>query len=92
MGAELEALLAQHSDIRTADDRRAIVRNGHLPARTIQTGVGEVDVQVPKVRDRNGSGVKFNSQLLPPYLKRAKSQGELIPWLYLRGISTGECT
>ena len=87
---ELEALLEQYSDACTADGRRAVVRNGHLPARTIQTGVGEVDVQVPKVRDRSGSGIKFNSQLLPPYLKRAKSLEELIPWLYLRDISTGD--
>ena len=67
-----------------------MVRNGHLPKRTIQTGVGDVDVQVPKVRDRSGSGIRFNSQLLPPYLKRARSLDELIPWLYLRGVSSGD--
>lgn len=50
-----------------------VVRNGYLPERTITTGVGEVEIQVPKVRDRSGSGVKFNSMLLPPYLKRASS-------------------
>jgi len=88
--AELEAMLAHYSDVRTPDGRQAVVRNGHLPARTVQTGVGDVDIQVPKVRDRNKSGIKFNSQLLPPYLKRAKSMEELIPWLYLRGISTGD--
>jgi transposase-like protein len=55
----------------------------------LQTGIGNVKVQVPKMRDRSGSGVKFNSQLLPPYLKRSKSIEELIPWLYLKGISTG---
>jgi hypothetical protein len=45
---------------------------------------------VHKVRDRSGSGVCFNSSLLPPYLKRSRSIEELIPWLYLKGISTGD--
>ena len=62
----------------------------HLPERTITTGVGEVAIQVPKVRDRSGSGVKFNSMLLPPCLKRASSVEELLPWLYLKGVSTGD--
>lgn len=69
-----------------------MVRNGHLPERTTQTGGGEVPVRVPKVCDRSEFGIKFNSQLLPPYpyLKRAKSLDELIPWLYLRGVSSGD--
>lgn len=87
--AELESMLKHHQDRRDDQGRRAVVRNGHLPERSIQTGVGAVSVQVPKVRDRSGSGIKFNSSLLPPYLKRAQSLDELIPWLYLRGVSTG---
>lgn len=87
---ELEALLAQYGDLKTSDGRQAIVRNGHLPERQVQTGIGDVAVQVPKVRDRSGSGIRFNSTLLPPYLKRAKSLDELIPWLYLRGVSSGD--
>lgn len=87
---ELESLLKQYADVTTPDGRQAVVRNGRLPKRTIQTGVGDVEVQVPKVRDRSGSGIRFNSQLLPPYLKRAKSLEELIPWLYLRGVSSGD--
>ena len=83
---ELEALLAQCGERTTPEGRQAVVRNGHLPERRIQTGVGDVPVQAPKVRDRSESGVKFNSQLLPPYLKRAKSLDELSPWLYLRGV------
>ena len=47
-------------------------------------------MQVPKVRDRSGGGARFNSSLLPPYLKRARSIEELIPWLYLQGVSTGD--
>ncbi len=70
--------------------RQAVVRNGYLPERTVQTGIGDVAVKVPKVRDRSGDGVRFNSSLLPPYLKRARSIEELIPWLYLKGISTGD--
>ena len=67
-----------------------MVRNGYLPKRKIQTGVGDVDVQVPKVRDRGSKGITFNSTLIPPYLRRSKSIEELIPWLYLKGISTGD--
>lgn len=87
--AELQAFMAQHAG-RLEDGRSAVVRNGYLPGRTIQTGIGNVEVKVPKVRDRNGQGIKFNSALLPPYLKRARSIEELLPWLYLRGISTGD--
>ena len=87
---ELESLLKQYAGVKTPDGRRAVVRNGPLPKRAVQTGVGDVEVQVPKVRDRSGSGIRFNSHLLPPYLKRARSLEELIPWLYLRGISSGD--
>ena len=87
--AELAELLALHAD-RQVDGRQAVVRNGYLPGRTIQTGLGEVPVKVPKVRDRSGRGIKFNSKLVPPYLKRTKSIEDFIPWLYLKGISTGD--
>lgn len=88
--AELQALLDQHANTRLIDGRQAVVRNGHLPERTVQTGIGDVEIKVPKVRDRSGSGIRFNSNLLPPYLKRARSVEELLPWLYLKGISTGD--
>jgi len=88
--AELATFLAQYADQRLDDGRQAVVRNGYLPERTVQTGIGDVSVQVPKVRDRSGGGARFNSSLLPPYLKRARSIEELIPWLYLKGISTGD--
>jgi len=52
--------------------------------------LADVAVKVPKVRDRSGQGIKFNSSLILPYLKRTKSLEELIPWLYLKGISTGD--
>lgn len=88
--AELAVMLAQLYDRRLDDGRLAVVRNGFLPERRIQTGIGDVSIKVPKVRDRSGNGIRFNSALLPPYLKRAKSVEELLPWLYLRGISTGD--
>lgn len=88
--AELQDFLAQYRDHRDERGRQVVVRNGYLPERTITTGVGEVEIQVPKVRDRSGSGIKFTSQLLPPYLKRARSVEELLPWLYLKGVSSGD--
>lgn len=88
--AELNVMLSQYAEYRLDDGRLAVVRNGYLPSRTIQTGIGDVEIKVPKVRDRSGSGICFNSTLLPPYLKRAKNVEELLPWLYLRGISTGD--
>ena len=72
--AELQVLLEQHAEHRLPDGRKAVVRNG-LPERTVQTGIGNVEIKVPKVRDRSGSGVRFNSALLPPYLKRAQRRG-----------------
>lgn len=87
---EVESFLASYSDLKAGNGLQAVVRNGHLPERTIQTGLGEVKVKVPKVRDRSEKGIKFNSNLVPPYLKRAKSIEELLPWLYLKGISTGD--
>jgi len=87
--AELAELLALHAG-ETVEGKQAVVRNGYLPERTIQTGLGEVPVKVPKVRDHSGQGIKFNSRLIPPYLKRTKNLEEFIPWLYLKGISTGD--
>ena len=88
--AELSEFLGQYRGLRDERGRQAVVRNGYLPERTITTGVGEVAIQVPKVRDRTSSGIKFTSQLLPPYLKRSRSVEEVLPWLYLKGVSTGD--
>ncbi len=88
--AELASFLAGYDDEHLDDGRKAVVRNGYLPKRTVQTGIGDVDIKVPKVRDRRSKGACFNSSLLPPYLKRARSMDELIPWLYLKGVSTGD--
>jgi putative transposase len=88
--AELSEFLGQYRGLKDERGRQAVVRNGYLPERTITTGVGEVAIQVPKVRDRTSSGIKFTSQLLPPYLKRSRSVEEVLPWLYLKGVSTGD--
>lgn len=92
--AELAVFLEQYSDAKDDQGRRRLVRHGYLPERDIQTGIGPVTVQVPRVRDRGaasaGGRIKFRSALLPPYLRRTKSVEELIPWLYLKGVSTGD--
>lgn len=88
--AELATYLAEHGGERDAAGRRCIVRNGYLPARTLLTGLGEVPIQVPKTRDRSGQGRHFTSGLLPPYIKRTASVESVLPWLYLKGVSTGD--
>ena len=88
--AEVEQLLEEFAAVSLMDGRRAVVRNGYLPAREILTTVGPVEVQVPKVRDRSGAGVKFNSALAPPYVRRSARVAAALPWLYLKGISSGD--
>ena len=88
--AEVQVQLDEFAGVSLIDGRRAVVRNGYLPAREILTTVGPVEVQVPKVRDRCGSGVKFNSALVPPYVRRSARVAAALPWLYLKGISSGD--
>jgi len=83
-------LLAQYAHRHDAEGRQAIVRNGYLPEREVQTGIGAVRVKVPRVRDRSGAGIRFHSALLPPSIRRSKSLEALLPWLYLKGVSTGD--
>lgn len=88
--AEVETLLACDADARDAQGRQAVVRNGYLPEREVQTGIGAIPVQVPRIRDRSGQGIRFHSSILPPYMRRSRSVAELLPWLYLKGVSTGD--
>jgi transposase-like protein len=90
--AEVAAYLDARSDVRDEAGRRQVVRNGYLPQRTILTGVGPVEVKQPRVQDRRPADQreKFSSAILPPYLRKTKSIEELIPWLYLKGVSTGD--
>jgi len=88
--AELQELLAEHAGRRTEDGKAGVVRNGHLPARQLQTGLGPVTVRVPKVRAKTGAPVTFRSALVPPYVRKTKSLEAALPWLYLKGVSSGE--
>jgi transposase-like protein len=91
--AEVEAFLALHSGETDEAGRRRVVRNGHGPERSIQTGIGPIKVRRPKVRDRGASiykPIRFTSSVLPAYLRRTKNIEELLPWLYLKGVSTGQ--
>ncbi|MDQ7019937.1 MAG: IS256 family transposase, partial [Robiginitomaculum sp.] len=88
--AELQELLSQYSDRRTEDGYAVVVRNGHLPERELQTGLGPVTVRIPKVRSRTGEPVTFRSALVPPYVRKTRSLEAALPWLYLKGVSSGE--
>jgi len=87
---ELSELLEGYADIRDEHGRNAVVRNGHLPKRDILTGIGPVPVRIPKVRSRVGEQVVFRSSLVPPYVRKARRVEAALPWLYLKGISTGK--
>ena len=90
--AEVAEWINEHQQVKDEQGRRQVVRNGYLPQRKLVTPVGELAVQQPRVHDRRPEGEreKFSSQLLPPYLRKTKSIEELIPYLYLKGISTGD--
>ena len=69
------------------------MRNGHAPERSIQTGIGPIEVQRPRVRDRGAGAepaIRFTSAVLPAYLRRTRNVEELLPWLCLKGVSTGQ--
>ncbi len=89
--AEVASYIAERNEFLDGQGRRLIVRNGHLPERELQTPVGAVLVKQPRVRDRRPAGDRevFHSSILPPYLRRTRALEELLPWLYLKGISTG---
>jgi putative transposase len=91
--AEFETFLASNADLILPDGRQRVVRHGHDPARAIQTGIGPVDVQKPKARDRGVAAadrIRFTSNILPKWARRTKSLDALLPVLYLRGISAGD--
>ena len=92
--AEVAGFIAEYAHLLDDEGRQRLVRHGFLPEREVMTGIGTVPVQMPRVRDRgvneDGSKIRFRSSLVPPYLRKAKSVEELLPWLYLKGISTGD--
>lgn len=91
--AEVLDFVERHKEDVDESGRRHVVRNGHLPEREVLTGVGPLAVSQPRARDRRGAShpeaVTFTSRILPPYLRRSKNVDELIPWLYLKGVSSG---
>jgi putative transposase len=92
---EVDDFLVQYAERRDGRGNRLVVRNGYQPARELLTGAGRLAVEQPRVRDNSSKKrdrVQFSSKVLPPYLRRSKSLDELIPWLYLKGISTGDFT
>lgn len=90
--AEVADWLEARAHLKDGQGRQQVVRNGRLPARSIITALGPLEVTQPRVRDRRPveEAEPFTSKILPPYLRRTKSIEQLIPWLYLRGISTGD--
>ena len=90
--AEVAEWIETHRQLRDAAGHRQVVRNGRLPKRTILSGVGAIEVEQPRVLDRRPKDEAefFSSKILPPYLRKTKSLEDLIPWLYLKGISTGD--
>jgi putative transposase len=90
---EVEAFVEEYAVKVDEHGRRLVVRNGYLPARSIMTGAGPLEVEQPRVRDKTRHAEEravFTSAILPPYLRKSRSVEELIPWLYLKGISTGD--
>ena len=79
--AEVSQLLEQFGNVKTLQGQQAVVRNGYLPERDVLTAAGPVAVKVPKVRDRSGSGVKFNSGIVPPYVRKSPRVNIALPWL-----------
>jgi transposase-like protein len=88
--AELQEQLARYSDRRTGTGLAGVVRNGFLPARELQTNLGPVTVRIPKIRSKTGEAVTFQSVLVPPYVRKTKTLETALPWLYLKGVSSGE--
>ena len=91
--AEFEIFMRQYSASLDGRGRQVVVRNGSHRERAVITAAGELNVKVPRVRDRRDGEVEkiqFRSSILPPYLRRAKAVDEFIPYLYLKGISTGD--
>jgi putative transposase len=90
--AEVAQWIESRSHLTDEAGHRQVVRNGRMPKRTILTGLGPMEVEQPRVLDRRpkDEAEPFSSQVLPPYLRKTRSLEELIPWLYLKGISTGD--
>jgi len=90
--AEVAEWIETREHVQDGRGHRQVVRNGYLPERSITTGIGPVKIRQPRVHDRRPAEERepFSSKILPPYLRKTRSIEELLPWLYLKGISTGD--
>ena len=91
---EVAAYLAAHAEARDETGHRLVVRNDPARARKVTLGAGTVEVRAPRVNDRRvdeeGQRQRFTSAILPPYMRRSPKVAEVLPILYLRGLSTGD--
>lgn len=92
LSIEIESFIDEYKDLRLSNGHARVVRNGYNKERVIQTGIGDIPVQSPRAKDRllEEESIVFHSKILPPYLRKAKNIEALLPWLYLKGISTGD--
>jgi len=84
---EVAEYIEKHKEVLDESGHRLVVRNGHLPARVLQSGAGAIPVKQPRIHDKRKNH-RFSSNILPPYMRRSPSLEDLIPLLYLKGIST----
>ena len=87
---ELDEFLTHYRDQRSATGLQAVVKSGYHPWRQVQTGIGAIAVRMPKVRSNTTEPVTFRSSLVPPYLRRSMQLEKFVPYLYLKGISSGD--
>jgi len=85
---ELKIFLSHYNPL--PDQPASVVRNGYLPERNVQTGIGDIKVKIPRIRDPSDSGINFSSPLIPKYMRRTRNIEEVLPILYLKGVSTGD--
>lgn len=91
--SEITDFIEQYDMIRDPQGRRQITRNGYHPRRKVATGIGEIEVRVSRSRDHrqgHSDDICYQSKIIPPYLRRSRDLDEFIPFLYLKGISTGD--
>ena len=93
--AEVDAYIEAHAHHRHEDGRRLVVRNGHAERRTITTGAGPVEVDAPRVNDKRiddetGERCRFRSAIVPPWCRKSPKVAEVLPLMYLHGMSTGD--
>jgi putative transposase len=93
--AEFENFFSQYSHIKDENDKQLVVRNGSHRERSVMTAAGNIRVKIPRLADRREEKsqkgrLRFHSKVIPPYLRRANEVDEFIPYLYLKGISSGD--